>query len=776
LKMYASNSTKRPWSRTRTKAMLGSDSLFIMFLKSYILLCAFVLVFSLVSYFFAIKHLTGSVESYNDAVLEGISSVIDQRLIESERMALRLTSLGLTAKLAYMDVSNSDFYWEMTNYARNLGTLWLENDPLALRMYVYFKNSGIVAGPDTFYPESTFYGRFFQYDDLDEEKFFALLLEADHNMEYLPSQPVELYDKAQLAGIYNLMVYSYQINSATGNSPPGAVFFLIDTAEIERMLGSLELGDGGLAAILDEDGRVIVKLDRGSGLEDSELAGIFGNRRIANNGRMVASSLSARNGWSYLALGSRETFMRPVLVLRRLLAFLFAASVLGGVLIAFRMARRRSLPLARLESLLESGGYPGTTGAFSEPSAYGPLERGVESVLSDNADLHHRVDEITPLMVPAFLHRLFQGGFSDDAVIRETALHLGMILPDGPYSLVSFHALHGEKPGRMDRGEMLKDLMVHDAIRGCLALRLGHDDLIYERNPTELIWVYGSGGTANEEKLLSTLDWIVGWLNEHHLRVAVRFTRFFDNLADSWWESAQIQRQEQDPSITGSRLELAWQDPEQGHHRFFPLLESLLLDAYRSCDEHMINRIFDVVQREAARDDPESHAKLPPVYLDLLDSVRRIIGLEADTDLQNLAWNADDGFERLRRIMLSSSREAGRACAEPGSFLVRKIVEFTDRELFNPNLSLTLIADRMKISESYLCRVFKEGGSGTASLAAYIERGRIDAACSRLMESTAGIAEIAIEVGYKSDQVFRRAFRRVTGMSPNEFRQTGNPV
>ncbi len=769
-----SKAIKWPWPSHRARAMLGNDTLFLMFLKSYILLCAFVLVFSLVSYFLAIKHLTGSVEQYNDAVLEGISSVIDQRLIESERMALRLTSLGLTAKLSYMDVSNSDFYWEMTNYAKNLGTLWLENDPLALRMYVYFKNSGIVAGPDTFYPESTFYGRFFQYEDLDEEKFFTLLLEAEHNMEYLPSRPVELRDKAQLAGVYDLIVYSYQINSATGNSPPGAVFFLIDTAEIQRLLGALEIGDGGLAAILDEEGRVIVKLDNGSTIQDADLPGIFGKQALTGMGRMVASSLSARNGWRYLALGSREVFMRPVIVLRRLLAFLFAASVLGAVLIAFRMARHRALPLARLESLLESGGYPGADGKSMEHSAYGPLERGVQSVLSDNVSLHRRVDEIAPLMVPAFLHRLFQGGFSEDAVIHETALHLGMSLPEGPYSLVSFHVLHGDASGKTQRDEMLKDLMVHDAIRGCLTLQAGSSLMVYERNPTEMIWVYGSGGTANEEKLLSALDWIVAWLNEHHLRVAVRFTRFFDKLADSWWESAQIQRQEQNTSMEGSRLELAWQDPEQGHHRFFPLLESLLLDAYRACDEHMISRIFDVARREASGDDQSNPDAPPAVYSDLRESVRKIMGPESGSATNGLTWNAEDGFDRLRRIVLLNSREAGKACGEPGSFLARKIVEFTDRELFNPNLSLTLIADRMKISESYLCRVFKEGGHG--GLAAYIERRRIQAACDQLRESTDGIAEIALGVGYKSDQVFRRAFRRVTGLSPNEFRQTGKPV
>jgi AraC-like DNA-binding protein len=43
-------------------------------------------------------------------------------------------------------------------------------------------------------------------------------------------------------------------------------------------------------------------------------------------------------------------------------------------------------------------------------------------------------------------------------------------------------------------------------------------------------------------------------------------------------------------------------------------------------------------------------------------------------------------------------------------------------------------------------------------------------ACELLSETEMPINEIAQRVGYYSDQVFRRAFKRFHGVTPNEFR------
>jgi len=54
----------------------------------------------------------------------------------------------------------------------------------------------------------------------------------------------------------------------------------------------------------------------------------------------------------------------------------------------------------------------------------------------------------------------------------------------------------------------------------------------------------------------------------------------------------------------------------------------------------------------------------------------------------------------------------------------------------------------------------------------YLQKWRLQIAASRLVEGSAGIAAIAADVGYESEAAFSRAFKRVIGVSPAEWRNS----
>jgi transcriptional regulator GlxA family with amidase domain len=53
----------------------------------------------------------------------------------------------------------------------------------------------------------------------------------------------------------------------------------------------------------------------------------------------------------------------------------------------------------------------------------------------------------------------------------------------------------------------------------------------------------------------------------------------------------------------------------------------------------------------------------------------------------------------------------------------------------------------------------------------YVERLRLDEARRRLLDLHQTVQSIAVEVGYTSDDAFRRAFERRFGMSPGAYRR-----
>ncbi len=89
----------------------------------------------------------------------------------------------------------------------------------------------------------------------------------------------------------------------------------------------------------------------------------------------------------------------------------------------------------------------------------------------------------------------------------------------------------------------------------------------------------------------------------------------------------------------------------------------------------------------------------------------------------------------------------------------------------NPSadLSVVALAERVAMSERSFQRLFsKEVGTSPAK---FVERCRIDAG-RRLLESTTdGLSTIARRCGFTSPETFLRAFKRLVGVNPTEYRQ-----
>ena len=105
---------------------------------------------------------------------------------------------------------------------------------------------------------------------------------------------------------------------------------------------------------------------------------------------------------------------------------------------------------------------------------------------------------------------------------------------------------------------------------------------------------------------------------------------------------------------------------------------------------------------------------------------------------------------------------------ESSKNLFSDISNYIRDNISNPNLSVASIADHFNISQAYLLRVFKhETGSGVLD---YIHQCRIDIAKDLLKNTSHTVKEIAVEVGYTNALTFMRAFKRLEGITPTNYR------
>jgi AraC-like DNA-binding protein len=128
----------------------------------------------------------------------------------------------------------------------------------------------------------------------------------------------------------------------------------------------------------------------------------------------------------------------------------------------------------------------------------------------------------------------------------------------------------------------------------------------------------------------------------------------------------------------------------------------------------------------------------------------------------------------LCEILLLLVRHYGQFVVNEGEYQERRQKLARLQQIFNhlqeryqERITLARLAKIACMSESYLCRFFKNTTSYT--LKEYLQRIRIDRAKELLIAGKFPITQVGLEVGFESHSYFDRIFRRLNGVSPREF-------
>ncbi|MFH8568424.1 GlxA family transcriptional regulator [Streptomyces sp. NPDC017993] len=90
------------------------------------------------------------------------------------------------------------------------------------------------------------------------------------------------------------------------------------------------------------------------------------------------------------------------------------------------------------------------------------------------------------------------------------------------------------------------------------------------------------------------------------------------------------------------------------------------------------------------------------------------------------------------------------------------------------DLSVEALAGRARLSARHFARAFRDEVGMTPGR--YVDRVRLEAARRRLEDTADGIEQVARHCGYGTPEAMRRAFLRVLGASPAEYRRRFQPV
>lgn len=134
--------------------------------------------------------------------------------------------------------------------------------------------------------------------------------------------------------------------------------------------------------------------------------------------------------------------------------------------------------------------------------------------------------------------------------------------------------------------------------------------------------------------------------------------------------------------------------------------------------------------------------------------------------LEEMTAAFHDFFDRLKSQLVA--KRSGKQ-----EELIRRINDLIETRYDDPNLSLNDVADELKLSSYHISRVYRQQTLST--IVDRINHTRIEKAKELLTSCGLSISSIAERTGYTNTSYFHRIFKKVTGVTPSEYRNANPP-
>lgn len=135
----------------------------------------------------------------------------------------------------------------------------------------------------------------------------------------------------------------------------------------------------------------------------------------------------------------------------------------------------------------------------------------------------------------------------------------------------------------------------------------------------------------------------------------------------------------------------------------------------------------------------------------------------SDTEI----WNETGAIEGVIRRICDYQASISEGGSHKNS-MYQKMLKYIGMNYMNTNLTSQMVADEFKLSVSYFLRFFKENaGCGFLD---YLHKVRIEKAKEMLKVNSYDLKSIHTACGYASYTTFMRAFKKITGMTPQKYR------
>lgn len=729
------------------------------FLLSYIMVLVIPLLITTAGFQIAFRIVEENLKVTHINMLQRSADAIENELVDIESVALQIASDSTILEMASKKKGDSNYIQPALDALANF-TLYLNYRDIDLldskKAYIYLKNTDLVLYEKSYYKPDIFrvYLKNWEidYDDWNQEM---------ERMDSLSSGFRRNGDGFE---------YVFPFSRQMFGERQGVIVLRIDGDEVARkmeFINDLESRETYMVEILDAGGRQLWASHSAEEFPKFSFQELE-NSYLEKDGMSIILAKAEKVDLYYvLVLPVRES-LSQLRTLKNIVLLLMLTAVAAGAAMALVQAVRKGRPADEaLHALAPRGEAPGR---------YANLGTAVTEIVKKHEDVLQAVEENKVTLKKNFFNDLLKAEFSTEAQLRSSAEKAGVDIDNQFYQTAWIQLFSGNDFITVDDQTINEIRILSRLMKDHLREICGNNVWFHKKNYNSEIAVFAIDNMEEDvfDLIRQTKEWV---LEECHVEITSGIGGTCNNLLLIWrsMEEARIALENctRENPVVSYRAELINRD-----EYYFPSIAESKLEESICCGQWQETKDIlalleteNCVNRTLHR---KQFMKLNQKFMDILG------GVEQKEELQEkVLWinevlmqpeiSTQEYFRRLRQIYRKICSDNVEKKQEQKSRMVEEIKAYIRAHFCESDMGLARVGSEFRVSESYLSTLFKEQSGG--NFGDFLESLRIEQACRLLQDKTITVNEVAEEVGYNSVQSFRRAFKRVKGVSPKEQRE-----
>ncbi|SFH44476.1 AraC-type DNA-binding protein [Lachnospiraceae bacterium NLAE-zl-G231] len=556
------------------------------------------------------------------------------------------------------------------------------------------------------------------------------------------------------------------LNSFQQNGYTSVIVIKLSNQFFTDMLQNITLDGCGTSFILTEENDIISYYQENNSfnLTEENLSEIIELSLQENDGsfqydnNQVNITRSAFNGWTYYSLIPQSVIIKDLTAMRRLIILVTLLVIIVGIFCCYILTKRNSKPLKNIINELTSiyeYGYFDSTDHFKF------LENAVSALIDRNSSYQQMLDD-------EVLRKLLLGEHTRHDEFQKQLSKSTILLNEKPYITVYLH-IHNAKESEVPLQTLIKRLKSEFSGQ-IYPLIIDESNMVFLAVPEAC--PADSTFPIYMKELLKNLGNVI--MQETNCHIDFFLSELMLNYENVHKSYEQCKRIAHNVYKKSDLFVYSLEDlpPFQQIYHYTIDQEIKLVQLIQHGCTEKLKDFLDELYKENFETLILSEGMKSDLIAAIQKSVQRNLSVyQSDNRIGRLLeYNYDNTIESLY-IWLFELKEAiqnyvtftAKTEAEKINYT---IIDYIQKNYGNCNLNLSYMCRELKISEQAMSKFFQELG---CSFSAILEKVRIEAACEMLSDKSLTIKAISEKVGYSSDVSFRRAFKRVLGISPSEF-------